>query len=473
MRRYLCLGILLVALVLPTIASSAPPAHERKARLMVTLLSSGDFDAVRVHFSPGMTAAMKPGALAKLWAQIVRQAGAYGGIVGVRSETRGEYKVVTVTTSFSTAPLDVRLVFDSKLLLSGLRFTAAAADGVKRPQTPKPPFPYESTEVTFTNPKDGTVFAGTLTVPKGKGPFPTALLVTGSGPQDRDETIFGHKPFWVIADHLTREGIAVLRVDDRGAGKTRTKTSGATVEDHATDAEAALAFLRKNARVDKRRMGIIGHSEGGIIGAMVAGRTKDLGFLISLAGPGVSGAEINAMQVAAALRARKTISEEKIAKLVAAQKKLMHLVATDAPVAKLRVGLAEATRIGAQIVGETVSEADVKTVVDREVATLTSPWFRSFVKADPRKHFPQVRCPVLMLIGEKDFQVPPGPNLKAAREALAAGGNTRVELVELKGLNHLFQHAKTGLLDEYGKLTETFDPATLARMSRWIRKVAK
>jgi pimeloyl-ACP methyl ester carboxylesterase len=344
-----------------------------------------------------------------------------------------------------------------------------------RPQTPKPPFPYTEREASYENAKDGAVFGGTLTIPAGKGPHPAVVLLTGSGSQDRDETVFGHKPFLVIADQLSRNGLAVLRVDDRGVGKSKGDFKNATLELHATDAEAAIAWLKKQPEIDPKRIGLLGHSEGGIIAAMVGARSKDVAFLVSIAGPGVSGAELNPLQIEALLRAQGN-GDAAVAAIVAEQKKIMKLVVDDAPDAEVEKAVRAAFAVAQSQVPE-VKANRASGEIDKEMlfqlAALKTPWFRSFVKLDARQSWRKVRCPVLALIGSKDTQVPADVNLAEIGKALAAGGNKDVTTTKLAGLNHLLQTASTGLLEEYGTIEETMSPAALTLMTTWLRGRAK
>ena len=190
--------------------------------------------------------------------------------------------------------------------VSMTRIAPDAAVGPSRPQEPKPPFPYTQRDVTYVNAQDGTTLAGTLTIPPGDGPHPVAVLITGSGPQDRDETILGHKPFWVLADHLSRRGIAVLRSDDRGVGG-RAAAPQSTAHDFAADVLAAVAFLHTQPEIDARNIGVIGHSEGGIVGPIAASRSADIAFVVILAGTGINGRDILTLQSAAIMRARASV----------------------------------------------------------------------------------------------------------------------------------------------------------------------
>jgi pimeloyl-ACP methyl ester carboxylesterase len=331
-----------------------------------------------------------------------------------------------------------------------------AATEPKRPQNPVKPYPYLSVDVTYTNPVQKDVLAGTLTVPAGKGPFPAVLLITGSGPQDRDESLMGHKPFLVLSDYLTRRGIAVLRADDRGIGKSTGNFATATTADFATDVEAGIAFLKTRAEVDPGRIGLIGHSEGAIIAPMVAARSKDVAFLVMLAGSGVPGDQIIVEQTrllalasgAPADAAEQAAAAERTLLTLALKEKASPTLAAD-----LRDSMA-AMMPAAQI--------------DGAVQQLTSPWLLYFIGYDPAPALRQLRCPVLALSGSKDLQVPPAQNLPAIRAALAADPHTRI--VELPGLNHLFQTAQTGSPAEYAKIEETMAPVALQTIARWIQQ---
>ncbi len=338
-----------------------------------------------------------------------------------------------------------------------------------RPQTPKPPFPYDSREVSYTNDADGTRLAGTLTVPRGTGPFPAALLITGSGPQNRDEEIFGHKPFWVIADHLTRNGVAVLRVDDRGVGDSVGELATATTEDFAGDALAGVRFLASLDEIDAQSIGLIGHSEGGIIAPMVAGRSDDVAFLVLLAGTGIPGVDLMVMQLEATQRSIGR-PEENIARQAVVQRRLLEQAAAGAGLPEITETVAELTRIQVSTVAEDErpSTEQLEPGIEGQARQLTSPWFRYFLNFDPRSALGRVRAPTLALNGSLDTQVPAGVNLEEIRQALEAAGNPDVTVRELEGLNHLFQSAQTGSPTEYASIEETFSPVALEIITDWV-----
>ena len=458
----------------PTTASSpAPPSAKEVGAQVIAWLNAGEDSKVRAILSDAMNKAMpNDAALAQLWKSITGKVGAFKKLIDTEEKEEGSYHVVLVTCDFEVSPMDVRLVFDKERHLAGVSLKQTQSPNAfgPRPQHPKPPFGYEAREVAYDNEKDKAHFTGTLTVPKGDGPFPAVLLITGSGTQDRDETIFGHKPFWVIADQLTKNGIAVLRVDDPGAGGSTGDVKNATIEAHGRDAEAGIAFLKAQKEIDPKRIGLIGHSEGGIIAAVVASHSKDVAYIVSLAGTGLSGAEINPMQIEAILHAEKRMKPEGVKAIVAAQRKLMKLIAKDADDKAIEAAVKEAFSAAHK---HAPSEAD-KDAAQKQVAQsltmLQMPWFKSFVKLDPRQYWEKVTVPVLAMNGAKDTQVPADENLDAIKKALAR--NKDVDAQKLAGLNHLFQPAESGLLDEYGKIETTFDPNALDLMTTWLKKHA-
>jgi hypothetical protein len=329
----------------------------------------------------------------------------------------------------------------------------------KRPQVPTRPYPYREEAVTYDNKEQSVTLAATLTIPQGTGPFPAVLLITGSGPQDRDESLLGHKPFLVLSDYLTRHGIAVLRADDRGVGKSSGIFANATTADFATDAEAGVAYLKTRAEVNAHKIGLIGHSEGGVIAPMVAARNKDVAFVVMLAGTGVPGDQVLPAQVEA-IKVASGASPQDAAKDAAKEREMLALVESEKDQAVLEkelkakmAGLVPDAQIGFQI-GE-----------------ITSPWFRYFLTYDPVTALRKVTCPVLVLNGEKDTQVLPRQNLPAIRKALEEAGNQRFEIDELPGLNHLLQTAKTGAPAEYAQIEETVSPVVLEKIAGWIAKL--
>ena len=340
---------------------------------------------------------------------------------------------------------------------------------VNRPQEPKPPYPYKEEEVSFENHDAGITLAGTLTMPRSGGPFPAAVLITGSGPQDRDETIFNHKPFKVIADYLTRRGIAVLRYDDRGTAKSTGNFAAATSLDFASDAKAAIKFLESRTEIDPKHIGLIGHSEGGLIAPMVASTSRDVAFIVLLAGPSLPGTEI-IIQQDSLIAVANGAKPESLRDVRMTNQSLFDVIASEKDTAVMRKKLREVLLSIASKMKDTTSQADRETAIERTIGQLTSPWFRFFLFHDPVPALEKVKCPVLALNGEKDLQVPPDADLAGIAKAVEKGGNKNVTVKKMKGLNHLFQHATTGSPMEYPKIEETFAPEALSVMADWIRQ---
>lgn len=332
----------------------------------------------------------------------------------------------------------------------------------KRRQTPQPPFPYAAEEVAFDNHVESEVhLAGTLTVPPGKGAFPAAILITGSGQQDRDETLLGHKPFWIIADYLSRRGIAVLRVDDRGVGKSTGDVAKATSADFATDSNAAFAYLRTRKDIRPDAIGFIGHSEGGMIGPIAMASNKQVAFLIMMAGPGTALDRLMLSQrrLVGAAMGQSEAGMNRAEPVMAALFKAVANGATHED------SLAAARAV---LTPEAVTALGAPPTANREIiiAQVASPWFRYFLRYDPAPNLRAIRVPVLAMNGSLDRQVPPVENLAAIKAALR--DDKDVTIVELPSLNHLFQTAKTGAVGEYAEIEEDVAPIALDRMATWI-----
>jgi len=335
------------------------------------------------------------------------------------------------------------------------RAASVAAPTRHRPQTPHKPYPYREDEVSYPS-TPGVRLAGTLTLPEGPGPFPAVVLIAGSGPHERDEEVFGHKLFLVLGDHLTRNGIAVLRYDKRGLGGSTGDYKTATSADFAADAEASAAYLRGRPEIDRRRVGLIGHSEGGAIAPMVAAKVTAVAFVVLMAGPGIRGDELLLKQQALVGRAM-GVPEDKLAEGRAINRELYAAVegATGSVDAAVK---ARAVLTAAGLPPQAVEAA---------VQQSSSNWIRSFLAYDPAPTLAKVKCPVLALNGSKDLQAPPAEDLAAIKNALA--GNPDVQTVELHGLNHLFQTATTGAPSEYAQIEETMSPRALDLITGWIR----
>jgi pimeloyl-ACP methyl ester carboxylesterase len=336
-----------------------------------------------------------------------------------------------------------------------------------RPQDPKPPFPYHTAEVTV--PSVGQVrLAGTVLMPEGEGPFPAVVLVTGSGPQDRDEALMSHRPFLVIADYLARHGIASLRYDDRGFAKSTGSFVTATSADFAADAEAALRFLQHVPGIARDRVGILGHSEGGLIGPMIAARTHDVAFLVLMAGPGMPGDSLNLLQLRRLMQTTGAPTA-RIDAMVDNNRRMLRAVAgaRDSADAVARV-MAVKQEILAALPED--QRAAAASRFERAIPQLVAPWMRYFLTYDPRVALRNVHVPVLALGGTLDLQVPARENLSGIDTALKAAGNTDYRVVALPNLNHLFQTATTGSPAEYAQIEETVAPAALELIASWINQ---
>jgi pimeloyl-ACP methyl ester carboxylesterase len=365
-------------------------------------------------------------------------------------------------------------VFEGDLSADGKTLTGALKQGpastpmvlsrgvfaaARRPQTPLKPYPYREEEAGYPNPAHPNVhLAGTLTLPNGVEPFPAVLLITGSGAQDRDETILEHKPFLVLADALTRRGIAVLRVDDRGMGGSTGASPNDTTFDFAMDVEAGVGWLKARKDIDPRRIGLIGHSEGGVIAPMVAGKDPQVAFIVLWNGPAVKGADIIAEQVRALNLAAgaPAAAADNAGKL---QAKVLAALLTSSDPAASRAA-----------VSKVMTDAGLPPVSDQAFAVLNSPWYRTYVAYDPAPALRALRIPVLAVVGGKDTQVTAAQNLPVLKAALA--GDAKAEVVELPGLNHMLQPATTGGVEEYGKIETTIDPAALKLIAEWVAKAA-
>ena len=355
-----------------------------------------------------------------------------------------------------------------------MQLKRGAAEVARRPQEPVKPYPYQEQEVTVDNKAAGIRLAGTLTVPQSKGPHPAVILFTGSGTQDRDMALLDHKPFLVLADHLTRQGFAVLRLDDRGAGKSAGNPSTATTKDLVTDAQAAYTFLKTRKEVNPKKIGLLGISEGALIASSVAAVNKDVAFVVLMAGNAVPGVELLVSQNEAIFRAT-GLPDETLQKLLTLRRAQFEVAASgddnDTAAIKIRSLEQEAKN---QLTDQEKQQLGLTSQSESAITTqITTPWMRYYLAYDPAPTLQKLRMPVLALNGSKDVQVPAAPNLAATEKALKAGGNKRYTVKELPGLNHLFQTANTGLHTEYGVIEETMAPVAMETISEWMKGVVK
>ncbi|MFY7729172.1 MAG: alpha/beta hydrolase family protein [Flavobacterium sp.] len=352
---------------------------------------------------------------------------------------------------------------------------APKAEAVKRPQEPVKPYPYYEEEVTIKNDKAGLTLAGTLTLPKqGGSNYPAVILITGSGAQNRDEELLDHKPFLVLADYLTRQGIAVLRYDDRGTGKSTGKFANATTQDFATDAEAAFKYLKTRKEINPKKIGLAGHSEGGIVAPIVAVNNPDVDFIVLLAGTAIPGDELMVLQNYMIGKAN-GMPETELTKLSAINRNIYNLIKEEENIAVLKTRLQAAFNKDLKpiLVANGIPEHQVSSYIEMQVSDITSPWYVNFIRYNPAPTLEKVKCPVLAINGSKDVQVSAKANLDAIKRVAEKSGNKKITTVELEGLNHLFQTSTTGAPTEYGEIEETFAPAALKTVGDWIQQQVK
>lgn len=354
-----------------------------------------------------------------------------------------------------------------------LNLTKGVAE-IIRPQEPKKPYSYYTEDVEFINEKEKIGLAGTLSLPQKEGKFPAVILISGSGQQNRDSEILGHKPFLVIADYLTKNGFAVLRYDDRGVGASKGNPTLSTSADFANDAVAAIAYLKTRKEVDSKKIGIIGHSEGGTIAPMLAATDKNIAFIVLLAGTGVAGDELLVDQNYQVGKVN-GMTEEQLAAAKITNQEIYTIVKGTGTLLEVKQNLTVYFQnASAQIPqNEKPSKEELDASIKNNVNAIASPWFRYFISYDPRVNLKKVKCPVLVLNGEKDIQVSAQLNTEAIAKALKEGGNKKVKVQIFPELNHLFQHCKTCTVAEYSEIEETFAPEVLKTMSDWMQEQVK
>ena len=336
----------------------------------------------------------------------------------------------------------------------------------RRPQEPVKPYPYYEEEVTFENIEAKVSLSGTLTLPSKKGKFPVVILISGSGAQDRDETFMGHKPFLVLSDYLTRQGIGVLRFDDRGHGKSTGDFGTATTADFAKDVLNAVKYLKTRNDIDVKNIGLIGHSEGGIIAPLVANQTKDVSFIVLLASTGISGAELSVIQ-------SKTLRGFPVKDEVAYEKntrKAIAIVTSNKGNEEIKKEIRAHYNAFLRpiLTSLSVPEKNINAFVNNQVKASTKPWNRYFLSYNPADEFEKLQIPVLSLNGSKDTQVDAKINQTGIKKALIKGGNKDYKIIELENLNHFFQECETGKMNEYRKIEQTFSPVALKEIATWV-----
>ena len=344
----------------------------------------------------------------------------------------------------------------------------------RRPQEPLKPYPYYSEEVTFENSKDRITLAGTLTLPKKVGKFPVVVLISGSGPQNRDEELMGHKPFLVLSDFLTRNGIGVLRYDDRGSYASKGNFAKATTNDFATDVAAAISYLKTRKEIDTKYIGLIGHSEGAIIAPIVAANDKSIRFIVMMAGTAISGGDLLLLQQEAIGRAS-GMTEDKLKETAEINAEIYKIVkaSNDSASASKKMTEYLIQKMKETPTMDIPKGTTVEDISKQVINQTTSPWMFHFIKYNPAIILEKVKCPVLAINGDKDLQVSSKVNLPEIEKALKEGGNNKVTVKEMAGLNHLFQDCTTGLPTEYAQIEQTMSPAALETIKNWIKETIK
>lgn len=410
------------------------------------------------------------------------------------SPTQGAFDIPTTKTTFKDNHLEIVVAnlgafYQGKLhndTITGtfnqggmpfhLTLVSAEKKKLLRPQEPKAPYPYEVEEVTFTNTKEKIDLAGTLTLPRQAEKFATVILIAGSGPIDRDETIFAHKPFWVLADYLTRQGIAVLRYDKRGIGESEGEYFTATTKDFAEDVEAAISYLKTRKEIDYKNIGLIGHSEGGIIAPIVAAVNSDVKYIVLMAGLGVTGTELVLAQHHHEFDKLPLTDEKKedlndnLIDLYSNVMNWREYAGSDEERNKLKEDLG---KLWQNLSLETQGETQKDVFIKQTTAKIISPWFRYFLKTDPTAYIQKLSIPVLAINGENDTQVEYQSNLDGIEKALKRANNKQYSIKSYPNLNHLFQESTTGEIDEYGKIEQTFSPIVMSDMAKWIKQQVK
>ncbi|UUC44122.1 alpha/beta hydrolase family protein [Flavobacterium cerinum] len=339
-----------------------------------------------------------------------------------------------------------------------------------RPQEPQQPYPYYSEDIIFENRQAGITLAGTLTLPKKEGVFPAVVLITGSGPQDRNEALAGHKPFLVLSDYLTKNGIAVLRYDDRGTALSEGDFNSATSVDLASDVANAVAYLKNRKEIDRTKIGLIGHSEGGLIAPLVATESKDIAFIVMLGGPGIPGDKILLIQQRLIARAS-GISEQEIRQTERINKRIFSIVKKSSDVEQLKTELRSDLKkfLSKNARSKKTNGKSDEEYINLQVKTYATPWMQYFIKYNPEPTLKKVKIPVLALNGERDLQITPKENLRAIKKALCKAGNKKLTIRELPTLNHLFQESDTGAPHEYETIEQTYSPTVLKEVLKWLK----
>lgn len=366
---------------------------------------------------------------------------------------------ITYEGTYNEAEKNIKGSFQQANMNLPLVLTRHKEESPARPQEPTTPFPYYTEEVSFKNKMDNINLFGTLSLPKETGNFPAVILISGSGPQNRDSEIFGHKPFLVLSNYLTRNGIAVLRFDERGVGASEGNFDKATSEDFAKDVQAALMYLNSRDEIVQNRIGLIGHSEGGMIAPMVANNTSDVSFIVLLAGQGLAG-DTNLLLQKKIFEQRSGFDSITIAQSQNIFKKAYAII-----------GNLEGEEMRSTLrnhFGKEFGDSYTENQLNSLVHGLTTPWMQFYLTYDPSPILDNLNIPILALYGENDFQVPPKENSEVIAQSFKNAGNQRGKILVMEGLNHLFQESETGLTGEYAQIEQTISPKVLEVVAQWI-----
>ncbi len=383
-----------------------------------------------------------------------------------------KFEMKAAFAKFEGSLIDNKSEISGQFIQAGQSFPLVFECGIKsieapnRPQEPKLPYPYTEEHVFYENPRVGITLSGTLTLPLSKSPSPAVLLIASAGPCDRDEAGLGHKPFLVLSDHLTRQGIAVLRFDKRGCGKSTGNYNKATSQDFANDVLSGVEYLKSRKEVNANQIGLIGHSEGGFIAPMVAAKSKDVAFIVLMAGAGVNGEELLYAQDALIKRSLGE-TEETIEQNHKFQKQLFALLKKE-PDPQIAAGQFHDIAKNHMAILQGNSGKVTLEGLEAQANCINTEWFRYFLVLDPSTALKQVLVPVLALNGELDLQISPTQNLPVISKSLEEGGNKDFTIVEMPKLNHLFQTCQVGSIEEYAKIEETISPSALNLIAKWI-----
>ncbi len=451
-------------------AQTEKPAYKTMAGKFENYYNKGSYDSIFSLFSPEMRAALPLDKTRQFLTSVKMQA----GNITQRTFIKYEKTYASYKTNFEKALGTVNISVDSNSMMNGLFLKQYAGEDT----TTKAPVNYNREELAYKGSATGLTYGATFTYPKTGDHFTVAILITGSGPQDRDGTLLNHKPFEVIADYLTNNGFAVLRVDDRGIGQTTGDFSTATSEDFAKDVEEHIRYVQSRKEINTSKIGLCGHSEGGMIAAMVAARNKEVAFVISLAGPAVPTVDLMVRQNQDVLRAAGLAPEIVAAYLPLYKDLLIKLpAAPDKRSAGLiTTGLVKEWRLKTkpewvQAVTGVTNDSTQAAFADAITQTLYAPWWRYFLAYNPQKDISRIQCPVLAINGSKDIQVNAKENLDGFRTALQKAGNKKITIVEMEGFNHLFQKCTTCTVEEYGAIKTVMENEVLEKIGSWIKSV--